>query len=327
VADYLNGDDSELQEQPDLETTLAALAANKDGAANATIYYGLSHLDAAALPRLAETWAKVAPEIRAKLLSQLLDISEANFDLDYNVLATFALDDEHAEVRGAAVELLWEDESLVLMNRLIEMVEWDESDLVRAKATSELGRFILLGELGDLPEQETARAEDLVLTLLTNDEEAVEVRRRSLEAIANSGHDIVPEVIEEAYRGPDARMQASAVFAMGRTCDNRWNDTVLEAFASHDPALRYEASRASGELEIQEAVPFLATIAQDDDADIRYAAIWALGEIGGNYALKVLGRLADAAEEADDEEMQSAIEESIGIASLAGRELEFDLDD
>lgn len=327
MADYLNGDEGEVREQPDLETTLAALADNKDGAANATIFYGLSHLEEAALPGLKATWDQLSSDIRVKLLNQLVDISEANFDLDYSTLATFALDDDHPDVRIAAIELLWEDESLALMNRLIEIAEWDESEVVRAAAASDLGRFILLGELGDLPERETIRAQDVVITLLTNDAETVEVRRRALEAISNSSHEIVPEAIDEAYSGTDARMQASAVFAMGRSCDNRWNETVLEVFESHDPALRYEAARASGELEIQEAVPFLAALAQDEDPDIRFAAIWSLGEIGGNYALKVLGRLAEIAEDSDNEELQDAIEESIGNASLAGNALELDLDD
>ncbi len=324
---YDESNTSEVREQPDLNVTLVALAENKDGAANSTIYYGLSHLDEAALPPLASVWNDLAADYRAKLLSQLVDISEANFELDYQALAIFALDDENPEVRSAAIELLWENETVGLMNRLLELAEWDESALVRAAAAEGLGRFVLLGELGDISEADLIRIQDTVIALLMNESEAVDVRRRALEAIANSSHEIVPEAIEEAYNGPDSRMQASAVFAMGRSCDNRWDETVLQAFESYDPALRYEAARASGELEIQEAIPFLAHLAQDEDPDHRYAAIWALGEIGGNYALRVLGSLADAAQESDDEAMQEAIEESIANASLAGRELEFDLDD
>lgn len=332
MSDYfdLMDDDEDvggLREQPDLETTLMALESNTEGTANATVFYGLSNLTESDMPRVREVWYGLPLEYRQKLLHQLVDVSETNFELDYRSLAFMALADEDAESRATAIELLWEDESLELMDRLIEMAQWDEAVQVRAGSVSALGRFILLGELGDLPEQETVRAQDVVVSLLTDADEDVEVRRRALEAIANCGHEIVTEAIEEAFDSDDPRMQASAVFAMGRTCDNRWNKFVLREISNPDPAVRYEAARASGELEIEEAVPHLARLAQGRDREIKEVAIWSLGEIGGSYALRVLGSLADEAEKNDDEDLLEAIDEAIGNASLAGRDMDFDLDD
>lgn len=316
-----------LREQPDLETTLAALESNTEGAANTVIFYGLSNLGESDLSRVREVWGGLPLEYRQKLLHQLVDVSEANFELDYRSLGIMALDDEDAESRTAAIELLWEDETLDVMNRLIEIAQWDESVQVRAGAAGALGRYILLGELGDLPETETVRAQDVVVNMLTDADEDVEVRRRALEAIANCSHDIVVEAIQEAFDSDDPRMQASAVFAMGRTYDSRWNSFVLREIANPDPAVRYEAARASGELEIEEAVPHLARLAQGRDREIKEVAIWSLGEIGGSYALRVLGALADAAEKDEDDDLLDAIDEAIGNASLAGKDLDFDLDD
>src|SRR5690606_36751293 len=121
--------------------------------------------------------------------------------------------------------------------------------------------------------------------------------------------------------------QASAVFAMGRTCDNRWNDIVLREIDNADPANRYEAARASGELEIKEAVPHLARLAQGPDREIKEVAIWSLGEIGGSYAMKILGALADVAEQDEDVDQLESIEEAFVNASLACRDFDFELDD
>jgi HEAT repeat protein len=274
-----------------------------------------------------EVWGGLPLEYRQKLLQQLVDVSETNFELDYRALAFMVLADDDAESRATAIDLLWEDETLELMDRLIDIAQWDESVQVRAGAAAALGRFILLGELGDLPERETVRAQDVVVNLLTDTDEDVEVRRRALEAIANCGHELVTEAIEEAFDSDDPRMQASAVFAMGRTCDSRWNKFVLREISNPDPAVRYEAARASGELEIEEAVPHLARLAQGRDREIKEVAIWSLGEIGGSYALRVLGSLADEAEKNDDEDLLEAIDEALGNASLAGRDMDFDLDD
>lgn len=327
--DLLDDDENadSVREQPDLDTTLYALKSNVEGAAIATIFYGLSGLSAAQIPRVQEAWVTLSVDYRHKLLQQMLDISETNFELDYRLIGMLALEDDDPTVRTDAVELLWDDDSLETMDRLIDLAQWDESVQVRAASASALGRFILAGELGDLPETETIRAQDVVVSLLTSEDEDVEVRRRALEAIANCSHEIVQEAINEAYQSDDPRMQASAVFAMGRTCDNRWNDIVLREIDNADPAIRYEAARASGELEIEEAVPHLARLAQGPDREIKEVAIWSLGEIGGSYAMKILGALADVAEQDEDDDLLEAIEEAIGNASLAGRDFDFELDD
>ncbi|MBZ0298256.1 MAG: HEAT repeat domain-containing protein [Anaerolineae bacterium] len=326
--DFLDNDEDveRLREKPDLDTTLNALRSNVDGSADATLFYGLAGLTMADASRAEPVWNGLPAEVRRKLLRHLVDISESNFELDYRSLGTLALGDEDAEVRATAIDLLWDDDTLELMNRLIDLAQWDESIQVRATAIEALGRFILLGELGDLPEIETIRAQDAAVNLLTNLDEDVDVRRRALEAIANCGHEIVNEAIDEAYTSDDPRMQASALYAMGRTCDNRWDEIVLREIDHIDPAIRYEAARASGELEIEEAVPHLARLVQGHDREIKEVAIWSLGEIGGSYALKILGALADEAEQ-DDDDLLEAIEEALGNASLAGRDFDFDLDD
>ena len=326
--DDMNRNEAEgVREKPDIQTTVKALKDSVDGTFNTIVFYGLSELTADEMGHVRQSWAGLPVEHRQKLLSRLIDVGEANFDLDYRAVGWHALYDEDAAVRASAIELLWEDESLELMGQLIEMAQWDESAHVRAGAASALGRFILMGELGDLPEAETMRAQDVVVNLFTNQNEEVEVRRRSLEAIANCSHEIVTEAIEEAYYSGDPDMQASAIYVMGKSCDERWADAVLHEIGSDDPQVRYEAARASGELELEEALPQLARLVQGADREIKEIAIWSLGEIGGGYALRVLGALAEEAEESGDDELLEAVEEALSSASLAGGNFDFDIDD
>jgi HEAT repeat protein len=178
--------------------------------------------------------------------------------------------------------------------------------------------------LGDLPERETIRAQEAAIKLLNDEAEPVEVRRRALEAIANCSHELVEPAISTAYRGDNHSMQVSALFAMGRSCDTvRWSKTVLKELNSSDPEMRFEAARAAGELEIAEAIPVLARLAEGNDREIKEVAIWSLGEIGGKKAMKVLGRLADEAEAANDDELLTVIDDALGNASLVDGELLF----
>jgi hypothetical protein len=307
-------------QKPDLATTLTALQDN-DGTVTRTIYYGLSGLDAAEIRQLHPVWSQLKPAYRRKLLRELIEASEANFEWDYSALGHYALEDTDSLVREAAVELLWEDQSLALMYRLNELALYDESTAVRAAALSALGRFILAGELGELDEAQAAKLQDTAVSILTNLDEDVDVRRRALEAISNSSHEIVEEAIREAYDSPDHRMQISAVFAMGRSYDEQWSELVIQQLDSEDAEMRYEAARAAGELEIENAVRGLTRLTLDDDREIQEVAIWSLGEIASKEATRTLERLATEAKRSKDEELLEAIEDALGMASIGSSSL------
>ena len=65
---------------------------------------------------------------------------------------------------------------------------------------------------------------------------------------------------------------------------------ALEAAAplSDDAEIRYEAAGACGELGEKESVPYLIGLIDDPDTDVQLAAIQALGEIGGTEAKESL---------------------------------------
>jgi HEAT repeat protein len=308
-------------QEPDIHATLEALKSHEEGTPSAAIFYGLSGLGEAAVRQIEPVWNELAAEKRRRIMSELVEASESNWEMDYRSIGLLGLDDEDAGVRQSAIEVLWEDETLELMRRLIGLVRKDPSPEVRAAAASTLGRFIYEGELGHLPETEIAQAQQAVIEVYNDKAEASSVRRRALEAIANSSHPIVAGAIRESYHSTDPLMHISSLFAMGRSCDSQWADIVLTEIDSADAEVRYEAARAAGELELKKAVPKLARLTLEDDPEILLAAVWSLGEIGGKEAMRVLEALAEKAEEEEDDDLLEAVEDAIGSASLAGDDL------
>jgi HEAT repeat protein len=314
-------------EKPTLLAVSEALKSRQSGIIPGVVYYGLSDLDAQEVGHFKTVWNTLSREDKQQLLSALLDASETNFELNYHSLGFLGLDDPESAVREAAIDLLWEDESLELMSRLIEISEWDENPQVRAAAVRELGRFILLGEYEQISETEATRAQDVAIGILHNEEEDIRVRRRALEAISNSSHEIVPGAILQAYEDGDHSMLTSALFAMGRSCDKRWREIIMKEIRGTDPEVVYEATRSAGELELKEAVPALGRLAIGQDRDIQLVAVWALGEIGGREAQRLLNALVADAEEANDEALLEAVEDALSNSVLGGDLFDDGLDD
>jgi len=105
------------------------------------------------------------------------------------------------------------------------------------------------------------------------------------------------------------RMRESAVFAMGRSADVYWGDTVMLELRAASPAMRYEAARAAGEIMHRPAVAPLIQLVDDPDAEVRNMAVWALGQIGGKQARAVIERLLGGPDEALAEAAEAALHE------------------
>lgn len=285
-----------------------------DDLLRAALIYRLSSPTPEDFAALQAAWEDIPVNRKRLLLSRLLEASEISFEADYSDVALFALSDEDEEVRAAAIECLWENEHQSVMHQLTRIMQQDEAAAVRAAAAQALGRFVLASELGDLSEGITRDAEQALLDLWFESGEPQEVRRRALESLAYSGRDEIPSLIEEAWADQDLKMQASAIFAMGRSADERWEEQVLHALYHTHPELRYEAARAAGELLLTTALPRLIDMLREADREVMENAIWSLGEIGGNAAKRALMDLADGE---NDDALLEIIEDALNTAALS----------
>ena len=298
-----------------------ALLRDPEASFTADAIYSLSDLTGEHLETFRALWPELSADRRRNLILRLVETAETNFELDFSTIIEPALHDLDHEVRLAAVEGILEDAALSTVRRLMHLAKTDTFEEVRAAAVKALGPFVLRGELGKLPEPFNTELQDLVLALHTDTDEPFDVRRRALEAIGNCGRDGVSELILSAYRADELLMRVSSLFAMGRSCDSVWLPHIVAELSSDYPEMRYEAARAAGELELRPALVRLAELAYEDEREIQEMAIWALGEIGGKEANRVLTQLAALADSANDDVLTDAIVEAQSVATLSGSDL------
>lgn len=285
--------------------------------------YMLSALTREEVELFSDRWDAIGIARRRHVIRALVEIAEVNFAVDFNGIFHLGLQDEDAEVRAHCIDGLWEDESPGFVNPLFTLLSSDPSVAVRAAAATGLGRFVLLAELGELDEELGRKILEELWKLIEDPHEALEVRRRVVEAMSYSGTKGVPEVIREAYRHPGEKMRVSAIFSMGRSADPAWGSTVIGELVSANPEMRYEAARACGELELREAVSDLIGLIADRDREVQQAAISALGKIGGREARRAL-RLCC---ESGDEIVAAAADEALGELELTSGTFGFCVDE
>lgn len=294
--------------QQELSFVLKQLADEK-GPVRAHNLAVLSDLPRDRAAEFREAWVAFTPARRLELTAAMVEQAEENIHLNFHTILRECLIDTDPRVRRLAIEGLWEDERSSLVKPLTTLLSEDPALEVRAAAASSLGRFLLLHALGELAEGPATAAEEALRTAWFRPHEVIEVRRRALEGLAYSSSEGISDLIGNAYYDEDELMRQSAVFAMGRSAEPRWARFVLAEFGSHEPAMRFEAATAAGELGLNVAVRPLIYLLDDADSNVREAAALSLGKIGGREARRALEacmqsgdeRLAQAAEEALDE--------------------------
>lgn len=313
-------DPNDVFEFDDLIKNLADL----DQPIKAAAVYRLSDMTSNDVAELQDDWKTIPVERRQTITSRISELSEISPEYDFSRFAMMVIDDEDPEVRVHGIHTLGESDLPQARSRLLLLLDLDDNADVRAAAAQGLGRYVLAGELGDLDADITERIEESLIQIWETLEEPFEVRRRALESLAYSGREEVLGFIEEAYTDTALKMQASALFAMGRSADQRWKRTVLDTLRHSEPELRYEAARAAGALMLEEALPNLIDLTNESDFEIRDAAIWSLGEIGGKTARNALLKLLESD---PDPDLALSIEDALDMAALnAGEFTAFLLD-
>ena len=270
--------------------------------------YRLSGLEGEELGLMTRIWPGLSTTRRLGLLEDMEMLADSNTVMHFDAVNRIALGDEDARVRLTAVRALWPSEQPALVPQLFELLDHDENPEVRAQAASALGRFVYLGEVGRIPEATLKQVEEKLLVIYESDRDEL-VQRRALESLGYSSRPEVSDLIEEAYGRDDDEWIGSALYAMGRSADDRWAPIIIERLNDSNTELSREAARAAGELELGEAVPALVDLLQDEDSELRLAAAWSLSQIGANGVAEALEELLERTEDEDEIDLiENAIE-------------------
>jgi HEAT repeat protein len=263
------------------------------------------------LEEIKKIWPKITLERRISLLSELEEMMGEDTLLCCDELGKFALTDDFPEVRVAAISLLGECDDPKIARVYIDMLDNDDSESVQISAAEALGKFVLLGELEEIPSS-TSKLSYEALTLKLKSKSSKELQQELLKSLAYSSNPKITPMIEAAFLNPDPSWKLAAIISMGRSADERWEKPILQMIKSENPEFQSEAIKAAGELSLSPARMMLIQLLEneEDDMELRFNAIWALSKIGGDNVKSVLQQILE--ETADDEEAQiieTALEE------------------
>ena len=260
------------------------------------------------LKTLLEVWPRVAPSRKLTLLEGLLSLADEDTLVSFDDFARAVLDDPEPQVRVRAIRLLDECEDVKLASRYLDMFKKDSDINVRVEAAHALGLFVDLGELEEIPEKAYHLIEDALLAAASGENDA-RLRRTALESLGYSSRLEVSTLIESSFRREDPAWQTSALTAMGRSADERWEEDVIRSLVNVNDNIRRAAAQAAGELSLKSArTILLGMLGEEEDDDVISAAVWSLSQIGGEDVRTYLESMLDQSE---DEEQIAYLEEAL----------------
>lgn len=270
----------ESKETIDFNELISALL-NNDEVFSPRYLFRFSDLNLKEFDLFKNTWPKVSEIRRKSLLEDLEDLSESNTLMIFENIFEFAMKDENSVIRQTAIRALWEHDDKSLIPKLIDRLENDPEEIVRCQAATGLGNFVYLGELGKLQQSNLDVIVNKLFELINSDADR-RIQMRALESLGFSGDDRIPELIENKYDFGDEEWITSAIIAMGRSNDDQWHPHIMDTLDHGNNQIRLEAAKAAGSLAIHNSDISLIELTNDEDDEIRMAAVWSLSEIGGD---------------------------------------------
>ncbi len=269
--------------------------------------YQFSDLEGDEVAWLAKVWPNVPTWRRQALMEDIAQLGQRDTLLSFEALGRMTLQDPEPVLRLLAIQVLNEFEEQDLARSFLQLLSSDPDMEVRAAAATALGQYVYAGEIETIPEKLNRRVVEGLLAVTHSQEDEL-VRRMALESLGYSSRDEIPALIDAAYNSGSTEWIASALFAMGRSANKSWRPQVLASLRSVMPAIRLEAARAAGELELKEARSRLFELLDDPDNETRLASIWSLSQIGGEGVQLALEKLYS---HSDDEDELAFLDEAL----------------
>ena len=251
------------------------------------------------LKTLLDVWTRVKPDRKLSLIKGLESLAENDTLVNFDSFASSILNDPEPSVRIHAIRLLDECDDVKLVPAFLDLLKNDPDVNVRAEAANALNIFVDLGELDEISEEAYSEVYAALLESVRGSDEK-RVRRRALEALGWSSNPELVELIDDAFEQSDVEWKVSALTAMGRSADDRWEDRVLRSMLEADDRIRKAAVQSAGMLAFKSArLPLLRMLETEQVDEVMSAAIWSLSQIGGEDVQVVLENLLDQTEDDD----------------------------
>ena len=268
-----------------------------------------SDLSPAELGSFAKTWFTIPAERQRWIISTMVELAEDNPELDFCAIFKMCLKERDESVLAKAIEGLWEYEDRSVIPSLLDILRSEHSEEVRAAAAVALGKFSVMILEGKFLQRDADAILENLMSIVVDEDEPLDVRRRSLESVAPFNTEEIKKYVSWAYDSNNVKLRSSSIFAMGRTGETSWLPLLIKELQHKEPTVRFETANACGELGDEQVVPHLVALLQDDDYQVQLAGLNALGKVGGPLAKRALLRCAKEGDAVLEEAVRSALEE------------------
>jgi HEAT repeat protein len=234
------------------------------------------------LAKVKKVWPRVSQQRKVKLIQELENLMQIDTLISCDDFGLFALDDDDPIIKSEAISLLWECVDLNLASRFINILQEDKDPDLSAAAAAGLGKFVLLGELEEIPQKQAKKVLDTLIQKYLSSQNSL-LQQSILESLGYASNEQIASFIIEALNQPEKEWIISALFAISRSANEDWAKVVLDKLNDLDPDIQLEAIKAAGELEIMDVKDTIIEILELSlpEDEIHLQAIWSLSMIGG----------------------------------------------
>jgi len=275
------------------------------------------------LKKVKKVWSKVTQQRKVSLLQELENLMRIDTLISCDDFGVFALDDEDPVIKSQAINLLWECVDQNLATRFMSLLLEDKDPALSASAASGLGKFVLLGELDEIPQDLSKKIQNTLVEkyVSTSDQQ---LKQSILESLGYISSPQINDFITEAIKRPEKEWVLSALFAISRSANENWSKIILKKLDDLDPDVQLEAIKAAGELEIADAKETIIELLESSspEEEIHLQAIWSLSMIGGNDVQVLFQKMIDSS---DSEKEAAMLEMAMDNLELTNSFEEFNL--
>ena len=275
------------------------------------------------LKKVNKVWSKVTQQRKVSLLQELENLMRIDTLISCDDFGVFALDDEDPVIKSQAINLLWECVDQNLATRFMSLLLEDKDPALSASAASGLGKFVLLGELDEIPQDLSKKIQNTLVEKYVSSSDQ-QLKQSILESLGYISSPQINDFITEAIKRPEKEWVLSALFAISRSANENWSKIILKKLDDLDPDVQLEAIKAAGELEIADAKETIIELLESSspEEEIHLQAIWSLSMIGGNDIQVLFQKMIDSS---DSEKEAAMLEMAMDNLELTNSFEEFNL--
>ena len=262
-------------------------------------YSALAQLSGMSRPEATElslTWEEWTGSRRLELIERLAGLQEDHNDLEFEVVFKEGLRLDDHRCRVLSLSGLAESHDRTLVAIFASTLRDDPEPRVRAAAARASAGLAGLAAQGRLPERDGNQLCATLHDALDDENETNGVKLSALETIGLFGRGQLERHMDHLGADPDPPTLRSALIAAARTSDPHWLPLATRHIDHFDAGVRYEAVAALGEIGGEEHAHRLAPALDDQDLAVQEAAVTALGLLGGPDAVNLLNQARSSPE-------------------------------